>query len=150
MRRPTLVSEAQTTTTHHYSSGESLSAESYHSQAFVFQLNTQHTHISPLFLSHDDGTDAQERIIKHLLLPRLRQRRFPSDDPSYLHEYAGGRLSAFLKSDLLKIHPTNNSSSWRRGDAHLINASVKEDASTFFTEEFQNLLLKLNIRGPMN
>ena len=41
---------------------------------------------------------------------------------------------------LLKIRPTNNSRSWRRGAAHLINASVQEDASTFFTEEFPNFI----------
>ena len=40
----------------------------------------------------------------------------------------------------LKIRPTNNSRSWRRGAAHLINASVQEDASTFFTEEFPNFI----------
>jgi hypothetical protein len=84
----------------------------------------------------DDDTDAQERIIKHLLLPYVKG----NFHPSYLHEHAGGRLSAFLKSDLLKIRPTFNSSSWRRGAAHLINASVKEDASIFFTEEFPNFI----------
>jgi len=90
--------------------------------------------ISPLFLN--DDTDAQELIIKHLLLPYAKG----DFHPSYLHEHAGGRLSAFLKSDLFKIRPINSSSSWRRGAAHLINASVKEDASTFFTQEFPNFI----------
>ena len=96
--------------------------------------------ISPLFLN--DDTDAQERIIKHFLLPYAKG----DFHPSYLHEHAGGRLSAFLKSDLFKIRPINNSSSWRRGAAHLINASVKEDASTFFTEEFPNFIQCANSR----
>ncbi len=62
-------------------------------------------HISPLFLN--DDTEAQERIIKYLLLPYAKG----DFHPSYLHEHAGERLSAFLKSDLFKIRPINNSSS---------------------------------------
>jgi len=49
-------------------------------------------HISPLFLN--DDTEAQERIIKHLIMPYATGEFLQSD----LHEYAGGRLSAFFKN----------------------------------------------------
>ncbi len=63
-------------------------------------------HVLPLFIN--DDTDAQERIIKHLILPYA----IGDFHPSYLHEHAGGRLSAFNKKDPLegKIRPINNTS----------------------------------------
>ncbi len=45
-------------------------------------------HISHLFLN--DDTEAQERIIKHLIVSYAKGEFLQSD----LHEYAGGRLSA--------------------------------------------------------
>ena len=47
-------------------------------------------HISHLFLN--DDTEAQERIIKHLIVPYAKGEFLQSD----LHEHAGGRLSAFF------------------------------------------------------
>ena len=61
-------------------------------------------HVSHLFLN--DDAEAQRRIIKHLLVPYAKG----DFHQEYLHEHAGGRLSAFLKKDLIKIRPTNNSS----------------------------------------
>jgi hypothetical protein len=90
-------------------------------------------HISPLFLN--DDTDAQERMIKHLIVPYAR--KFLQSD---LHEYAGGQLSAFFKKDLIKIRPINNSSRWRLCAAHLINAHVKLDACAYFTETILNFI----------
>jgi hypothetical protein len=57
-------------------------------------------------------------------------------------------LSVFLKKDLIKIRPNgnlikirpiNNTSVWRRGAAHLINASIKKDANKYFTQTYPNL-----------
>jgi len=91
-------------------------------------------HISPLFLN--DDTDAQERIIKHLIVPYTKCKFLQSN----LYEYAGGRLSAFFKKDLIKIRPINNSRRWRRCAAHLINAHVKLDACAYFTETIPNFI----------
>ena len=93
-------------------------------------------HVLPLFLN--DDTDAQERIIKHLILPYT----IGDFHPSYLHEHAGGCLSGFHKKDQLdgKILPINNSSRWCRGAAHLINTSVKKEAAVYFTEQFPNFI----------
>ena len=54
----------------------------------------------------NDDAEAQQRIIKHLIAPYAKG----DFHQEYLHEHAGGRLSAFLKKDLIKIRPTNNSS----------------------------------------
>jgi hypothetical protein len=92
-------------------------------------------HASHLFL--DDDVEAQQRIIKHLLVPYAKGD-FHQD---YLHEHAGGRLSAFFKKkDLIKIRPINNTSLWRRAAAHLINAHIKMDATQFFTESIPNFI----------
>ncbi len=90
----------------------------------------------PLFLN--DDTDAQERIIKHLILPYT----IGDFQLSYLHEHAGGCLPAFHKKDPIdgKIRPINNFSRWRRGASHLINASVKKEADVYFTEQFPNFI----------
>ena len=58
----------------------------------------------------------------------------------YLPEHADGRLSTFLKKDLIKIRPINNSSLWRRAAAHLANAFIKKDANKYFTETFPNFI----------
>ena len=91
-------------------------------------------HISHLFLN--DDTEAQERIIKHLIVPYAKGEFLQSD----LHEHAGGRLSAFFKKDLIKIRPINNPSRFRRCAAHLINAHVKLDACAYFTETIPNFI----------
>ena len=75
-------------------------------------------------------------IIKHLLVP-YAIGDFHQD---YLHEHAGGRLSVFLQKDLIKIRPLNNTSLWRRGAAHLINAFIKKDSNKCFTETFPNFI----------
>jgi hypothetical protein len=80
----------------------------------------------------NDDAEAQQRIIKHLIAPYAKG----DFHQEYLHEHAGGRLSAFLKKDLIKIRPTNNSSLWHRAAAHLINAFIKKDANKYFTEIF--------------
>ena len=79
---------------------------------------------------------AQQRIIKHLIVPYANADFYQE----YLHEHAGGRLSAFFKKDLIKIRPINNSSLWRRAAAHLINAFIKKDANKYFTETFPNFI----------
>jgi hypothetical protein len=85
----------------------------------------------------DDDVEAQQRIIKHLLVPYAKGD-FHQD---YLHEHAGGRLSAFFKKkDLIKIRPINNTSLWRRAAAHLINAHIKMDAIQLFTESIPNFI----------
>jgi hypothetical protein len=84
----------------------------------------------------NDDTDAHERIIKHLIVPYAKGEFLQSD----LHEYAGGRLSAFFKKDLIKIRPINNSSRWRQCAAHLINSHVKLDACAYFTETIPNFI----------
>ena len=87
-------------------------------------------HASHCFLN--DDAEAQQRIIKHLIVPYANADFYQE----YLHEHAGGRLSAFFKKDLIKIRPNNNSSLWRRAAAHLINAFIKKDANKYFTEIF--------------
>ena len=56
-------------------------------------------HISWLFMNDDD--EAQQRIINNLMLP------YATGDfhPDYLHEHAGGRLSAFLKPYGIRVRP---------------------------------------------
>jgi hypothetical protein len=85
-------------------------------------------HASQFFLN--DDAEAQQRIIKHLIVPYAKG----DFHQEYLHEHAGGRLSAFFKKHLIKICPINNSSLWRRAAAHLINAFIKKDANKYFTE----------------
>jgi hypothetical protein len=75
----------------------------------------------------NDDAEAQQRIITHLLVPYAKG----DFHQEYLHEHAGGRLSAFLKKDLIKILHIKNSSL-----AHLINAFIKKVANTYFTETF--------------
>jgi hypothetical protein len=95
----------------------------------------------------NDDTDAQERIIKHVIVPYAKGEFLQSD----LHEYAGGRLSAFFKKDLIKIRPINNPSRWRRCAAHLINAHVKLDACAYFTETIPNFIPNAgSIDGAIN
>ena len=91
-------------------------------------------HASHFFLN--DDAEAQQRIIKHLIAP-YAEGDFHQE---YLHEHAGGRLSAFFKKDLIKIRPINNSSLWRRAPAHLINTFIKNDANKYFTETFTNFI----------
>ena len=87
-------------------------------------------HVLPLFLN--DDTDAQERIIKHLILSYA----IGDLHLSYLHDHACGCLSAFHKKDPLdgKICPINNSSQWHR------DSSVKKEADVYFTEQFPNFI----------
>jgi len=54
-------------------------------------------HASYFFLN--DDVDAQQRIIDHLIVPYAKGD-FHED---YLHEHADGRLSVFLKKDLVEI-----------------------------------------------
>ena len=91
-------------------------------------------HISWLFMNDDE--DAQQRIITHLMLP------YATGDfhPDYLHEHAGGRLSAFLKPDGVRVRPINNASVWRRGTATLICQYVRKDASDYLTGSCPNFI----------
>jgi len=49
----------------------------------------------------NDDTDAQERIIKHLIVPYAKGEFLQSD----LHEYAGGRLSASSRKTSSRFAP---------------------------------------------
>ena len=91
-------------------------------------------HVSWLFMNDDD--EAQQRIINNLMLP------YATGDfhPDYLHEHAGGRVSAFLKPDGVRVRPIGCASVWRRGTATLICKYVRKDASAYLTGSCPNFI----------
>ena len=80
-------------------------------------------HVSPFFLN--DDAEAQESIIKHLLVPTPKVTSIRN---IYTNMPADACLP-FSRRGLIEIHPINNSSLWRRAAAHLINAFIKKDSN---------------------
>ena len=57
----------------------------------------------------------------------------------YLHEHTGGRLSIFLKKNLIRIRLIYCARA-RRGNAHLGDSFIKKDSNKYFTEMFPNFI----------